>query len=171
MNSFKEIKTKDLNISAFDLKNKWMLVTASKPDGTVNTMTANWGGFGYLWNKEVVFVFIRPQRFTKEFVDASDSFTLTFFADEYKKSALAYLGKASGRDEDKIGKTGLTIAKNENGIPYFEEAESVLFVKKLYMQPMAAEHFLEKEIIDQWFPGGDFHELYIAEITKVLTKC
>ena len=61
MNSFKEIKTKDLNISAFDLKNKWMLVTASKPDGTVNTMTANWGGFGYLWNKEVVFVFIRPR--------------------------------------------------------------------------------------------------------------
>ena len=96
---------------------------------------------------------------------------MTFLAKEYKKSALGYFGKACSRDEEKIGKKGLTIAKNEDGIPYFEEAESVLFVKKLYMQPMAAEYFLEKEIIDQWFPGEDFHELYIAEITKVLTKC
>ena len=127
MNSFKVVKTKEASMDAFDLKNKWMLVTAAKSDGSVNTMTANWGGLGIMWNKEVAYVVIRPQRFTKEFVDEATTFTLTFFAEDYKKKALTYLGKVSGRDEDKIAKAGLTICKDEEGVPYFAEAESVFF--------------------------------------------
>lgn len=170
MNSFKVVKTKEASMDAFDLKNKWMLVTAAKPDGSVNTMTANWGGLGIMWNKEVAYVVIRPQRFTKEFVDEATTFTLTFFAEDYKKKALTYLGKVSGRDEDKIAKAGLPICKDEEGVPYFAEAESVFFVKKLFVQPMVAESFLDKEIISQWYPEGDFHHLYIAEVCKVMIK-
>jgi flavin reductase (DIM6/NTAB) family NADH-FMN oxidoreductase RutF len=136
----------------------------------MNTMTANWGGLGIMWNKEVAYVVIRPQRFTKEFVDEATTFTLTFFAEDYKKKALTYLGKVSGRDEDKIAKAGLTICKDEEGVPYFAEAESVFFVKKLFVQPMVAESFLDKEIISQWYPEGDFHHLYIAEVCKVMIK-
>ena len=76
----------------------------------------------------------------------------------------------SGRDEDKIAKAGLTICKDEEGVPYFAEAESVFFVKKLFVQPMVAESFLDKEIISQWYPEGDFHHLYIAEVCKVMIK-
>lgn len=78
MNTLKEISVKDLKFTPFDLKNEWMLVTAEK-DGKVNTLTASWGGLGIMWNKEVAFVVIRPQRYTKEFIDGTGSFSLTFF--------------------------------------------------------------------------------------------
>lgn len=145
-----------------------MLISAAKPDGSVNTMTASWGSFGIMWNKEVVFVVIRPQRFTREFVESSESLSLTFFDDSYKK-ALAYLGKVSGRDEDKITKAGLSVVM-DNEVPYFEEAERVIFAKKLFVQRIEEGAFLDEKIIDRWYPEKDFHYLYIAEITKVLEK-
>ena len=168
MNNFEEIDIKNFTIDPFELKNKWMLISAQKTDGSVNTMTASWGGFGIMWNKNVVFIFIRPQRYTKEFVDISDSFSLTFFDESYKK-ALAYLGKASGRDEDKINKSGLTVVNQEN-VPYFEEAELTIIAKKLFVQPLSESSFLTEKEIKQWYPEKDFHYMYIAEITKVLRK-
>ncbi|MDR1716389.1 MAG: flavin reductase [Dysgonomonas sp.] len=168
MSDFKEINIKDFSPNPFEIKDKWMLISAAKPDGSVNTMTASWGSFGIMWNKEVVFVVIRPQRFTREFVESSESLSLTFFDDSYKK-ALAYLGKASGRDEDKIAKAGLSVVM-DNEVPYFEEAEKVIFAKKLFVQRIEEAAFLDKKIIDRWYPEKDFHYLYIAEITKVLEK-
>ena len=82
-------------------------------------MTASWGGFGVLFNKNVAYIFVRPQRFTKEFVDGSDRFSLTFFDKSFKKE-LSYLGTASGKDEDKINKAGLTTLYLVE-TPYFEE--------------------------------------------------
>lgn len=168
MSDFKEINIKDFSPNPFEIKDKWMLISAAKADGTVNTMTASWGSFGIMWNKEVVFIVIRPQRFTREFVESSESLSLTFFDDSYKK-ALAYLGKASGRDEDKITKAGLSVAM-DNDVPYFEEAERVIFAKKLFVQRIEEAAFLDEKIIDRWYPEKDFHYLYIAEITKVLEK-
>lgn len=164
----KEVKIAEASIDPFELKSKWMLVTAAKDD-KVNTMTANWGGFGIMWNKDVVFIVVRPQRYTKEFIDYAESFTLTFFDKSYKKD-LGYLGKVSGRDEDKIDKTNLTVAFDGSD-PYFEEAELVVVAKKLYSQEMNEKGFLgDTKIPEQWYPEKDFHELYIAEITKVLIK-
>ena len=168
MSLFKEINIKNFSPNPFEIKDKWMLISAAKADGTVNTMTASWGSFGIMWNKEVVFIVIRPQRFTREFVESTESLSLTFFDDSYKK-ALAYLGKASGRDEDKITKAGLSVAM-DNDVPYFEEAERVIFAKKLFVQRIEEAAFLDEKIIDRWYPEKDFHYLYIAEITKVLEK-
>lgn len=165
--SFKEIQIVDFDINSFELKQKWMLITAQK-EGKVNTMTASWGGFGIMWNKEVVYVVIRPQRYTKEFVDASESFSLSFFDKQYLKD-LNYLGKVSGRDENKIEEVGFTV-KHDNDIPYFNEAETVIFANKLYAQPMGEEFFINKSPIDKWYPQKDFHVLYIAEIDKILHK-
>lgn len=155
-------------INPFELKNKWMLITAAKPDGTVNTMTASWGGFGVMWNKDVAYVVIRPQRYTKEFVDSAESFSLTFFDKEQLKQ-LGYLGKVSGRDENKIEKVGFHVLTHE-GVPYFEEAETVIFVKKLFVQPITEDSFLDTSLIERWYPEKDFHHLYIAEVTKILNK-
>ncbi len=166
MTKFKEISIKSASINPFDLKNDWMLVTAAKSDGSVNTMTASWGGWGIMWNKEVAFVVIRPQRYTKEFMDDSEFFSLSFFDKSYLKD-LTYLGKVSGRDEDKIAKSGLTLVKNQP-IPYFNEAKRVILVRKLFVQPMEESSFLEEQIVKTWYPSKDFHYLYIAEIQKVL---
>ncbi|MDR1810702.1 MAG: flavin reductase [Prevotella sp.] len=166
MTKFKQIKASELPFTPFDIKDReWMLITAEK-DGKVNTMTASWGGFGIMWNKEVAFIVIRPQRYTKEFVDGSSSFSLSFLGKDYKKT-LSYLGTVSGRDEDKIAKSGLTAAFDK-GVPYFEEAHTVLFVEKLYMQPMSEESFIDRDIISRWFPEKDFHYLYVGEVKKVM---
>ena len=119
MMNYKEINPIDLNESTFRLiGHDGMLVTAAH-NSRVNTMTASWGGFGVLFNKNVAYIFVRPQRFTKEFVDGSDRFSLTFFDKSFKKE-LSYLGTASGKDEDKINKAGLTTLYLVE-TPYFEE--------------------------------------------------
>jgi len=167
MSQFKEIQVNELSFTPFDIKNKeWMLITAEK-DGKINTMTASWGGFGIMWNKEIVWVVIRPQRYTKEFVDNSDSFSLSFLGNNRKK-VLGYLGKVSGRDEDKIKESGLTFSF-DNDVPYFEESHTVIFAKKLYSQPLTEDSFIDKSIIPQWYEK-DYHILYMAEITKIISK-
>lgn len=168
MNNFTEISPQSLDANTFELIGKdWMLVSAEK-EQQVNTMTASWGGLGIMWGKNVAYVVIRPQRYTKEFIDASDTFSLTFF-DEIYKSQLGYLGKVSGRDEDKIAKTGLTIT-HDSDTPYFEEAKLVLICKKLYAQAMQPDCFIADGIDEKWYPNKDYHILYIVEIEKVLTK-
>ncbi|EGT3616804.1 flavin reductase family protein [Clostridium perfringens] len=168
MDKFIEIKTEELKESPFKLIGKdWMLVTAKKDD-KVNTMTASWGGLGVMWGKDVAYIVVRPQRYTKEFIDNSDTFSLTFFNDEYKKT-LGYLGKVSGRDEDKISNSNLTLNTCEN-TPYFEEGKVVLVCKKLYGQYLDPKCFLEDGIDERWYPEKDYHMLYIAEIKNVLVR-
>lgn len=168
MKNFHEIAPEQLQKTPFQMIGKeWMLVTAKKGD-KVNTMTASWGGLGVMWGKNVAFVVIRPQRYTKEFIDASDSFSLSFLDGAYKEK-LSYLGSVSGRDEEKISKTGLTVAE-ENEIPYFAEADTVLICKKLYQQEYQKECFLDSSICERWYPNSDYHTMYVAEIEKVLTR-
>lgn len=131
-------------------------------------MTASWGGVGVLWGKNVVTTYIRPQRYTKEFVDAQDVFTITFFGENYRK-ALALCGKVSGRDADKIKEAGLT-PYFVDGTTAFEEAEMVLVCRKLYADEIKSEKFIATENDERWYPEKDYHTMYIAEITKVLVK-
>ncbi|GAB6087031.1 flavin reductase family protein [Alkaliphilus crotonatoxidans] len=166
-NGFYKITPEQLNKSPFQLIGKeWMLVTAQK-EGRVNAMTASWGGFGVMWNKNVAYIVIRPQRFTKEFVDHADTFSLTFFDSSFKKE-LGYFGTVSGRDEDKIKKTGLTVA-HSNETPYFTEANLVVICKKIFAQPYEPSAFID-ESIHQCYPDQDYHTLYIGEITEILAR-
>lgn len=162
----KEIKPEELQKNPFQMIGKeWLLVTAEK-EGKANTMTASWGGVGIMWGKPVAYVFIRPQRYTKEFVDAGDHFSLSVLGEDYRKT-LNYFGTVSGRDEDKIAKSGLHVA-HENGTPYFEEANTVLVCRKLYAQPYDPACFIDKSCDEKWYPNKDYHTMYIAEIEKVL---
>ena len=168
MSIFKEIKPELFDQSPFKLIGKgWMLITAEK-DGKLNTMTASWGGFGVMWGKNVAYIVIRPQRYTKEFIDNSDTFSLTFLDNNFR-TTLSYLGTKSGRDEDKIKNSNLTVLHTDD-IPYFEEATIAIFCKKLYAQEYKPECFIAEELNDKWYPDVDYHTLYIAEITKILVK-
>ncbi len=143
---------------------RWMLVAATDKNGKTNAMTASWGGMGVLWGKKVAFVFIRPQRYTKQFVDEAQRFSLSFFDDSYKKM-LGYMGRVSGRDEDKIAKSGLTPTL-KNGAPVFKEASMTLICRKLYRQTLEKDCFIETGEIDKWYPSSDFHDMYVAEIEE-----
>ena len=146
----KEIKHENFQENAFEMIGKdWLLITAEK-DGKVNTMTASWGGVGVLWNKKVAYIFIRPQRYTKEFVDFSDRLSVCVLPNSYRKE-LSYLGNVSGKDEDKISNANLKVQKYEY-VPYFDEARLTLICRKLYAQDLKEEYFIEKDIIDKWYP-------------------
>lgn len=142
---------------------EWMLITAGK-QGSYNTMTASWGNLGCLWGKPTSLIYVRPQRYTKQFVDREDYYTLTFFPEEYKK-ALSYLGSHSGRDEDKVAKVGLTPVFGEKSV-WFEEASLVLVCRKLYRAPIQEGCFLDKDVMEKCYPTRDFHDLYVGEIVE-----
>ncbi len=160
---FKKIDITKENINPFArIGKEWMLISAKKED-TVNTMTASWGTMGVFWGKNVVTVGIRPQRFTKEFVDANDLFTLTFFDGE-RKEEMGYLGTVSGRDEDKISKVNFHIISTEEGAPTFEEGKMVLVCKKLMEVPLNPADFKDPSIDENWYPQKDYHQMYTAEV-------
>ena len=164
----REISPRDIDKNAIRLITEdWALLTAGNADGW-NTMTVSWGGLGELWGKDVAFVFVRPQRYTKEFIDGSEYFTLSFFDESYK-GALRVCGTKSGRDIDKAKETGLTPVF-ENGTTHLAQAELVIVCKKLYAQDMTPDCFVDKSIIDENYKANDFHTSYVGEIIKVLKK-
>ncbi|MCF2679431.1 flavin reductase family protein [Faecalicatena contorta] len=167
--AFKEIAIEDLQLNPFQkISRQWMLITAGD-ELESNTMTASWGGLGIMWGKNVATAYIRPQRYTKEFVDNNDMFTLSFLPEE-KREALNICGRVSGRDvEDKWAEAGLH-PYYVDGTTAVEEAEMVLVCKKLYAQEMYPECFIETECDTKWYPQADYHTMYIAEIVKVLVK-
>lgn len=166
MANYKEIKPEELKNNPFQLIGKdWMLVTA-KNDDDINTMTASWGGMGVMWNKNVAVTVLRPQRCTKKFVDATDRFSLTFYDESYRAD-MTYVGRHSGNDDpDKIDKTNLT-PDEIDGVPYFEGAKMILVCKKLYVQEMNPEGFIEKDLDAANYPDKDYHFMYVAEIEKM----
>ena len=143
---------------------EWMLIS-SGDNSKFNTMTASWGGLGVMWGKNVAFTFIRPQRYTREFIEKNEQFSLCFFDTTFQKT-LSYLGSVSGRDENKIEKCGLTPDFIEN-VPYFKEAKLVLICKKLYCQEMSPSCFLENSLDEKWYPNKDYHFMYVSEIEKI----
>ena len=166
---FKSINPRDIAQNPFSLiGDDWGLVTAGAAD-SLNTMTVSWGGVGIMWNKPAAFIFIRPQRYTFEFLERGDCFSLCFFDEEYRK-ALAFCGSKSGRDVDKVKETGLTPAFTDGGVPYFEEAKLVLVCKKLYGQFLNADGVTDEAVVAPNYSGDDYHKMYIGEIVQVLSK-
>ena len=165
---FREIEIKDLSFNPFTkIGSEWMLVTAGNEEQH-NTMTAAWGGVGFLWRKNVATAYIRPQRYTKQFVDDQERFTLSFYNEAYKK-ALSLLGTKSGRDCDKEKEAGLT-PFYVDGTTAFQEAEMIFVCRKLYHQELKEECFDEEETEKDCYPLKDYHVMYIAEIEKVLVR-
>ena len=160
----KQIDVKSIKDNVFSLiGDEWMLITAGSRD-KCNTMTASWGGLGVLWGEPVATVYIRPQRYTKEFVDREEYFTLSFFGPEYKKE-LALCGAKSGRELDKVKECGFTVACGEGGAPYFEQARLVLVCRKRYAQEMDPAA-LPDEVKERWYPQQDYHTIYVGQIVE-----
>ena len=156
----------DITLPSFTAFDKgWFLVTAGDfASGRFNTMTVSWGFLGTMWSKPVAQVVIRPQRYTREFLDEFDTFTVSAFP-ESLRPALAQLGSKSGRDGDKIAEAGLhPVAATTVAAPTFAEATLTLECRKLFRQEMKDESFLDRAILPKWYPTHDLHIVYIGEV-------
>ncbi|MCM1285184.1 MAG: flavin reductase [Acetobacter sp.] len=164
---FKEIEFADVKDNVIDLlKNRWGLVTAGNAD-SFNTMTVSWGAVGELWGKDMATVYIRPQRYTEEFLDREAYFTLSFYPADMKQRIHGVCGSKSGRDVDKAEECGITPCFDKNA-PYFEEAELVLICKKAAKSKFDPDDFIDDTICDKWYELKDFHYIYYGAIEKVL---
>ena len=144
----------------------WMLITAGNKD-SLNTMTASFGGFGVLFFKDVAHIYVRPERHTFSFLEENETFSLTFFNEEYKDK-LAYCGKVSGRNENKIEKCGFETVYYNNETPYFKQAKLTLICKKIYAQDIKEDCFIDKEAYVKTYSNGGMHRMYIGEIIDVI---
>lgn len=155
-----------LQLNPFDkIGREWMLITAGD-ETSHNTMTASWGGVGVIWNKPVSTCYVRPQRYTFEFTEKYEYYSLCFFDESYRQ-ALNICGTQSGRDIDKDAAAGLT-CEFYNGVPYYKEASLVLICRKLYGQFLTADSFTDVSVYERNYPEADLHKMYIGEILEVL---
>lgn len=145
----------------------WFLLTAGDfATGQFNTMTIGWGSFGYMWKKPYATVVVRPGRFTYQFMEKYDTFTITQFPPKFKK-VLGILGAKSGRDGDKIAEVGLTpIASQTIPAPSFAEAILSIECKKIYYHDFDPKQFLDPTIHER-YPLKDYHRVYYGEIRTI----
>ena len=163
---YDKLEASDLPDNVIQLIGKeWMLVTAGD-ENSFNTMTASWGGIGFLWNKPVVYVFIRPERYTFEFIEKSEYFTLSFLGEE-NRAIHKICGSKSGREVDKVKETGLKPVITEKGNILFEQGRLSMECRKLYTNVMKEDCFIDPSVCKQWYGGahGGLHHIYVAEIT------
>lgn len=166
----KKIEVKDLARNAVDMiGHQWMLITAGTPE-KFNTMTASWGGLGYVWNRPVAYVFVRPNRFTHGLIEKSGKLTLSFMGEPYRH-ALKICGTISGRDGDKMVEAGLSPWLTDAGQVAIADAEVVLECRVMYSDLLKDPCFKERPEVDKWYgPGNPLHEFYISEITGAWVK-
>ena len=152
-------------VDAFHIFDKqWALVTA----GTLNhynTMTISWGGLGTLWSRPVATVYVKPIRYTYQFLEKNEYFTVSFFPEAYKKD-LGILGSKSGRDGDKISLTSLTPQPVEHGVT-FSQASATLICKKIYWQDLDLEQ-IPQDVVDTYYQTEAPPRMYIGEVIDIL---
>lgn len=157
-----------LSQNPFELIGKrWAMVT-TLIDGVSNTMTASWGGVGVLWNKPVAYLFIRPQRFTRELLDRSERFSLCFLPEAYRDK-MGYCGKITGREEDKLAACGFDLTFLDDA-PVLAQSDTILTCRKLFCQQMDPKSFFDPTLDAANYQNKDYHLMYIAEILGAYTK-
>lgn len=138
------------------------LLTAG-PLTDFNTMTIGWGMIGTIWGKEVFMCFVRPTRYTYEFMERHEVFTISFYNTNYKQE-MSYLGTHSGRTTNKVETVGFHPQAIGEGVT-FTEAYQTIVCKKIYHQDMDASLF-PAPVLKTYYSAGGIHRLYIGEIIR-----
>ena len=117
---------------------QFAVLTAGTPE-KFNAMTIGWGMLGNVWGHTPgITVYVSPDRYTWDFMESSELFTVCFFDESHKKDVMT-LGTTSGRNQDKITLTSLTPVP-VGGTVGFREAELSFLCRKVY----GAQFNLEK---------------------------
>ena len=158
---------KDLNFDIFKaFNNDWALVTSGSINAH-NSMTVSWGGMGTIWNKPVVTIYIKPCRYTHEFIEKNDYFVVSFFDEQYK-NALGIMGTKSGRDISKDVASNLTPVEHGDNTIY-QEAKLTLICRKIYQNDLDLSK-IPSEHIEKYYLKEKPHTMYIGEVIEVINN-
>jgi flavin reductase (DIM6/NTAB) family NADH-FMN oxidoreductase RutF len=140
-----------------------LLTSGDFAAGQFNAMTVGWGSMGVMWGLPFVQVVVRPVRYTYQFMEKFETFTVCVFSEAYS-AALDLLGNKSGRDGDKISEAGLTpIASSRVAAPGYAQADLVFECRKIYWDDLEKAHFLDPRL-EKKYPAKDYHRMYYGEI-------
>ncbi|MGN0342502.1 MAG: flavin reductase [Roseburia sp.] len=168
LHTFQPISTDMLDMNPFtQIGQEWMLVSAGD-ETKANTMTASWGGVGVMWGKNVATIYIRASRYTKEFIDSHDTFSITFLDKAYKNE-MKLLGTVSGRNQDKMAEAKLHFNYSMD-TPFVDEGNLVLICRKLSATPITKDQFVDSQIQEKWYSDEDYHTMYIGEILQIMVR-
>ena len=155
----------------YAIDQEWAVLTAGKKEN-FNSMTISWGGLGTIWNKPVVTVYVKPIRYTYEFMENNEYFTISFYNKEYKED-LAILGSKSGRDSNKVSLTKLTPEFLEKSVS-FKEAKLTIVCKKIYFQDMDIKNIdinsVTQKEVDRFYKTEPAHRMYIGEVIDIIDR-
>jgi flavin reductase (DIM6/NTAB) family NADH-FMN oxidoreductase RutF len=164
---FKTISADQLTAQPFKLLGVGGYLLTAGPIADHNSMTCGWGTLGFLWGRNVVNVYVRPHRYTYEFMERHEFFSLSLLPPEYK-SAINLFGTVSGRDRDRCKEAGLTLAE-KNGTAYYLQADTVIFARKIYCQDMYPSRFLDESIL-KLYAKKDYPRIYTGEVLQIIKK-
>ncbi len=168
MRVFQPVEPEDIENGAYCFDGRKMLVTACDGD-KVNTTATSFGGVGQMWGRRVTFVCLRENRYTRELLEASGEYSLSFLDNNEYRGAMKYLEMVSGRDEDKIKGARLNITYYE-GVPFIEESSNVLICKVIFKKEVGLSGFVDKSITEEIYKNKDSHIIYVGELVKVLIR-
>ena len=160
-----EVMLNQLEFNPFSMiQDEGFLISVSQ-GGRDALMTAGWGAMGFLWNRPIVTVYVRPSRYTFDFLKSSSFFTVSFFPPKMA-STLAWCGSYSGRDTDKLAGSGLTACRIGDYLTY-EEAGLTFACRKIYMREMDERLVLDKEMTHEYYGEKDVHWSFTGQIEHV----
>lgn len=136
-------------------------------DKKANTMVIGWGGITVFWGKPIFLVPVRKSRFSYNFINENNEFTVSIPLDTDLKKSLAFCGTKSGRDYDKFEECNLTkIPGQRVNVPIIGECPLHYECKVVFKQDMDPEK-LDPAINERFYP--DYHTMFYGEILACYT--
>jgi flavin reductase (DIM6/NTAB) family NADH-FMN oxidoreductase RutF len=170
---FKQISPEEICDNVFTLVGKvFPVITAGKEDH-YNSMTASGGGLGMLFKKPTTWCILQANRYTLEMIQKEQTYTMSYFPNEYKEQIL-FLGSKSGRDSEKMKEVELTSVQTPSGDMSFKEARLIIECKLTALTTASPNDFYTQEakdfINEAYKEANVYRKLLFGEITNVWVK-
>ena len=171
----KEINVFDYTSDIMKALNKGGALLVSEAEDCVNAMTIGWATVGIEWGVPIFAVYVREGRFTRELIDRTGEFTVAVpYGEKYSAQvtkALGMCGSRSGRDMDKIAKSGIHAVDAEIvRPPAIKEFPLTIECRVVFSQIQPVKEISSK--FNKFYPAdkldeyGGAHIAYYGEILK-----
>jgi flavin reductase (DIM6/NTAB) family NADH-FMN oxidoreductase RutF len=148
------------------MKGPGVILLAGDP---ANPMTIGWGTIGYIWGKWVFTVLVRPSRHTHSLMESSQDFTVNVLPDDFAEQ-LAFCGRKSGRDTDKVDRCGFILEPGIKVDASFIAGSAIHFECRMLQKNELLPATLDPAVTGRYYPEKDFHTVYYGEIVGVFRE-
>ena len=147
---------------------KMPAILSAGDKNSYNSMVIGYGSLGVGYGKPIFTVYVKPERYTYQFIEKSKIFTVSYIDEKLYNKFIPY-GTQSGKDINKEEVSGTHIKFLDDGGITFEEASEV-FVCKIIAKQHITEKDIHQDIIDLYnnnkkvYFSTNPHVSYVGEI-------